>query len=430
MRAAKIAGLLAGAALAVSAFCLAASADTVTLTPEQTYALYMRDFTVTYHDTSSNIDYPLQMELYGTSAEVAPPDNLYVSGNIIDNTSTTLVPLWKQHNYIIVRFSWPSGSTFVSPYDVTDYITIVNNLNIAGLNYYSGRILVTVGNAYRPSTNTAWGSVQRTEYRLDTSNGVITHQNAISGAGRPSRILTGLSQTAGAIPADERLYLTGDSAASWFDSANTYSISSLTTVWKSPVQWGYSDTAGHTTINHLHSYFCYIECPTLSSGYIPPATTAATTAATTRREYSVLPPQSTAPAHTVDLSNLESGVAAIVQQEQEINNNLEWIGYNVMGGVNNLAYICNRLDDIYRDMVKSGQIPSNLFPMDGTLLDDIQNGLTSYTTARIPTDAAAGLTFWAWFMGKIMEQAWIAELAALGSCLAVTYFVLFRGRNS
>ena len=80
------------------------------------------------------------------------------------------------------------------------------------------------------------------------------------------------------------------------------------------------------------------------------------------------------------------------------------------------------LNKIYEKMAQSGQIP-----IDGTFMQEVQNALTSYTTARIPTDAAAGLTFWAWLMGKIMEQAWMAELAALGSCLAVTYFILFRG---
>ena len=61
MRAARYAGLLAGAALAVSAFCLGAAADTVTLTPAQTVALYGSEINVRVRrsglDESSNVTF-------------------------------------------------------------------------------------------------------------------------------------------------------------------------------------------------------------------------------------------------------------------------------------------------------------------------------------------------------------------------------------
>lgn len=412
-----------------------AEVETVTLSPEQTYALFMRDFSVTYHDTSSNIDYPLQMELYGTSAEVAPPENLFVSGGIIDSTSSTIVPLWKQHNYIIVRFSWPSGSTFVSPYANNDYITIVNNLNVAGLNYYSGRILVTVGNAFRPSNTTSWNLVQRTEYRLDTSNGVITHQNAISGAGRPVRILTGLTQSGGSIPQDEMLYLTGDTSISWFDSADTYSISSLTTVWKSPVQWGYSDTSGHVTINHLHSYFCYIECPTLSSGYIPPATTPQTTVITTKPDIPADTAASKPVAGTVDLSNLESGVAALVSQNVDIYNDLEWIGGNVMIAANNLYAISQQLERIYQKMWDNGEIPldAGLNPPNYENLQNFAQSALATRGTNSPAESTWNMQsgFAAFFtLGNTFARAPLFApfllVAGVGLAMGVLAFVLFR----
>lgn len=431
-RAAKLACMIAGAAAAVLAFSLCASAENVTLSQEQTAALYLRNASAKYYAKQSDgtfTEYNLAWEILNTPTITGNGD-LFISGAYGDNASfaQSYATAWGNSDYVFVRLKWPTASGIIPPVQSTNnYIKIDFDLSLTGISGFYGNVLLTCGNYNRPSNNTSWAVVGRSEYQYYTSTGIITQNTPVGTGGRPYRILTGLSQTAGLIPDDDKLYMYGSSTSvPIIDSSSPADLSSLSVVWRSPCAWGYFD---HTNYDTIPSFVIAIRTPQIY-GYTPPVTTPAITVATTRREYSVLPPQSTAPAHTVDLSNLESGVAAIVQQELEINNNLEWIGYNVMGGVNNLAYICNRLDDIYRDMVKSGQIPVNLFPMDGTFMNDIQNGLTSYTTARIPTDAAAGLTFWAWFMGKIMEQAWISELAALGSCLAVTYFVLFRGRNS
>lgn len=432
MRAAKIAGLLAGAALAVPAFCLAVSAENVILTQEQTAALYLRNSSASYYARLSDGTYRefnLSWEVLSTPT-ITGNGSLFISGSYGDSSSAaqSYGTLWSNSDYVFVRLKWPTDVGIAPPVQGKDnYIQIDFDLSLTGISGYYGNVLLTCGNYNRPSNNTGWAVVGRSEYRYNTSVGTITQQTPSGSGGRPYRILTGLTQTAGLIPDDDKLYMYGSSVnVPIMDSTEPADLTSLSVIWRSPCAWGYFD---HTTYDTIPSFIIAIRTP-LIYGYTPPATTSATTAATTRREYSVMPPQSTAPAHTVDLSNLESGVAAIVQQEQEINNNLEWIGNNVMGGVNNLAYICNRLDDIYRDMVKSGQIPLNLFPVDETFMNEVQNGLTSYTTAHIPDDARAGLTFWAWFMGKITEQAWIAELASLGACLAVTYFVLFRGRNS
>ena len=433
MRAARIAGLLAGAALAVSAFCLAASAENVILSREQTAALYLRNASAAYYARKSDgtfTEYNLSWEILNTPT-ITGNGGLFSVGGYGDNSSIaeSYNTLWTNSDYVFVRLKWPIDETGVIPphQGTNSYIKIDFALSLTGINGFYGNVLLTCGNYRRPSNNTAWAGVGRSEYQYNTSTGTITQNTPVGSGGRPYRILTGLSQTAGLIPDDDKLYMYGSSSnAPVIDSSTPADLTSLSIIWRSPCAWGYFD---HTVFDTIPSFVIAIRTPQIY-GYTPSTTTPATTVATTRHEYSVMPPQSTAPAHTVDLSNLESGVAAIVQQEQEINNNLEWIGNNVMGGVNNLAYICNRLDDIYRDMVKTGQIPANMFPMDGTFMDDIQNGLTSYTTARIPTDAAAGLTFWAWLMGKFTAVAFIGELAAFSAVLAVTYFILFRGRNS
>lgn len=411
-----------------------ADIETVTLTPEQTYALYMRDASVTYHDTSGDTDYSLGTILMGTSSEIAPPENLFVSGSLIDSTSTTILPLWKMHNYIIVRFTWPRDVPTIPTYARDDFITIENNLNISGLNYYSGRILVTIGNAYRPTNNTAWSSVIRTDYSLQTSNGVVTRQNAIGGSGRPSRILTGLSQNLGVIPQDDILYLTSDSAAYWFDDVNSRSITKLTTIWRSPVQWGYTDQY-HTNINRTNSWIAYIECPTLSSGYIPPATTPQTTVVTTKPDIPAETAASKPAAGTVDLSNLESGVAALVSQNVDIYNDLEWIGGNVMISANNLYSISMQLERIYQKMWDNGEIPLNAGlqpPNNESLMEFMHSALATQSNFVPQTtyNLRVGLSTYFDIGNSLLSSPIFAPfllVSAVGLALAVLAFVLFRG---
>lgn len=413
-----------------------ADIETVTLTPEQTYALFMRDFTVLYHDTSGDIDYPLHSVLMGASAEIDPPENIYVNGSIIDSTSSTIVPLWKQHNYIIMRFYFPMNSPFIPPYAQNDYITFESNLNISGLNYYSGRILVSVGNGYRPSTTSAWAIVQRSDFQLNTSGGVITHQSIIGSSGRPSRIQTGLTKgVEGVIPTDDILYMTSDANMSWFDSAETRSITKLTTIWKSPVQWGYTDPIGHATTNRPNSYILYIECPTLSSGYTPPATTPQTTVITTKPDIPAETAASKPVAGTVDLSNLESGVAALVSQNVDIYNDLEWIGGNVMIAANNLYSISQQLERIYKKMWDNGEIPldAGLNPPN---YENLQNFAQSALVTR-GTNSPAESTwnmqsgFAAFFtLGNTFARAPLFApfllVAGVGLAMGVLAFVLFR----
>lgn len=442
MRAAKIAGLLAGAALAVSAFCLAASADTVRLTPAQTVALVGNSIEGQVWSTSLGQYVPA----YAVVTSFYSPD--YVPANsfadmFIYNTNgsypafSQAFPDFADRSYVVYALSsspfvtsWPSWV----PQDNSTHsdFTCDFSLPIQGCSSIRFSVLYTSA----AFSGGYYGNVSRSTAILQNSAGVVA-KHPLGQANINQRYWLGLwpfyngayGSNGQSVPENARQSLAMIPLD--YSAESVFSVSGFSLALNmvrgaqidndSPFHGLYNGTPDSTYLPLL-----LIECPQISD-YVPVETT---TAATTRREYSVMPPQSTAPAHTVDLSNLESGVAAIVQQEQEMNNNLEWIGNNMVGAVNNLALICNKLDDIYRDMVKSGQIPSNLFPVDETFMNEVQNGLTSYTTARIPDDARAGLTFWAWFMGKIMEQAWIAELAALGSCLAVTYFVLFRGRNS
>lgn len=95
---------------------------------------------------------------------------------------------------------------------------------------------------------------------------------------------------------------------------------------------------------------------------------------------------------TVDLSNLESGVAAIVQQEIYNGDTLDWIGENQRRAVNNLATIIDQLNAIYAKMWSDGEInaDSGLEPPAPEVLQSFvssalaaQSGTTTYILSGI-----------------------------------------------
>lgn len=439
MRAARIAGLLAGAALAVSAFCLGVFADTITLTPSQTVALIGANVQGTVYSNDTIYNQPCYAVWTGhTTSEYVAPNyiaNMLLYGNPASYPSfTTAFPDFSDRNYLIyailpttsMAVGWPTWK--ISDSSAHTDFTCNFSLPIQSCTSMRFSVLYTAASAY----DGIYGNVNNSSALLSRS-GAVVGRHPLGAASQHSRFALGMwpfyngtYQDTAQVPENARQRLAMipmDNTSETEFSVSGFSVG-LNMVRAVNVD---SDSPLHDISNGFLDPFVVplllIECPTISD-YVPQVTT---TAVTTRPQYPLSGAQTAATVQTVDLSQLESGVAAIVEQGIEANNNLDWIGGNVMIGVNNLAYIANRLDDIYSAMQQAGQIPVDAT---GEFMNGVQSGLTSYTTARIPTDAAAGLTFWAWLMGKIMEQAWIAELAALGSCLAVTYFILFRGRNS
>ena len=180
-----------------------------------------------------------------------------------------------------------------------------------------------------------------------------------------------------------------------------------------------------------------IECPTISD-YVPvttapPVTT--TAPATTRREYPLGGAQTAAPVQTVDLSYLESGVVAIVEQQLEMNNNLDWIGNNVMIGVNNLAYIANRLDDIYNRMWNEGELNLEYGfapPTNQNLHDFVVSALATHTNtvSESSYNLRGGMSTYFDIGNSLLSSPLFQPfvlVAAVGLALAVLAFVLFRG---
>lgn len=429
-RAAKIAGSIAGAVAAALAIVLPVYAEsaTLTLTPNQTLALYGASFTADRYSmgeyvSSVTFQYVGKTSDYGSSQY---GQNCSVLGFYNDSSVNTIGERAKinQYDYLIYKYdahNWSSANSL--------NFTINIPADLQGITGYCGGFMVGVGDYQTAGTNYMYNSDvlyytskgQRQYYvNRNSNNGPVIAHIALSSP-----------DSFGQVPDSDivavQYYVMQDPDMLRFDGQEFNTVS-FSINYGSAGGPSWSAVTGWST-----ALYVFLPCPVLYD-YAVPSTTVpvtGTTAATTRpaatHRYTLVPPVSTAPAHTVDLSNLESGVAAIVQQGIDANNNLDWIGNNMYIGVNNLSYIANRLDDIYAAMQRAGKVPVD---STGDLINGVQSGLTSYTTARIPDDARDGLTFWAWLMSKIMAQAWIASLAALGGFLAVTYFILFRGRNS
>lgn len=420
MRAAKLACMIAGAAAAALAFCMPAGADTnyIRLTPSQTVALYGSSITMRL-DNLQDVEFSYagtSKEYVGSGAYGDKIPILTVMG-VSSGNETYYKTILNQAEFVyyharVRNWQYYAGTRF----------TATLRPMLAGISGYEGNFLFSYG-GYNASPN---NTTRQSTLLFNTTQGQKTYSTEL-GFSYTAVLKTALEPVSafGTVSDGYTLAATFtamyDNNAIMFPQQQQFDMDTITVTWASA--GGIYDSA--ITGGYTDLYFA-IQCPRIYD-YTPPVVTTTTPAATTRRQYTVLPPQSTAPAYTVDLSTLESGVAAIVQQGVQANNTLDWIGNNAYIGVNNLAYIADRLDDIYAAMQQAGQIPVD---SSGELMSGVRDGLTSYTTARIPDDATAGLTFWAWLMGKIMEQAWIAGLASLGACLAVTYFILFRGRNS
>lgn len=177
-----------------------------------------------------------------------------------------------------------------------------------------------------------------------------------------------------------------------------------------------------------------IGCPAISQ-YEPnavvttaPRVTTAPSVTTTRKVTGTA-----APAYTyvtqepLDLSNIESGIAQIIQQEYEQNQKLDWIGNNAEAAVYDLGLICDKLDAIYELMKEQGDIEP--VHTDADFAAWFQVALSSETTVRIPDEATDGLSFIAYLLTILQNVGWFAAMGALGLATGVAYWIIFKGRG-
>lgn len=176
--------------------------------------------------------------------------------------------------------------------------------------------------------------------------------------------------------------------------------------------------------NAISDYFLiYISCPVLYMDYTPPIPETTEPAPATTR------PDFTTYNFTYDLSPLETN------QINQINIQNQQLGVE-MAQLDSLNYIAKKLDQIYNDMVKSGEIPVNLISADPlhTLDPDVQtqmlNALNGYTTAQIP-DAGNGYEFYhsLFYAFTTGDLAFFGVLGAFSLAVAVLCWFVFRGRG-
>lgn len=171
-----------------------------------------------------------------------------------------------------------------------------------------------------------------------------------------------------------------------------------------------------------------IGCPKIYD-YTEPAVTTAPVSAVTTAPRTTRAPAQTAVSYVtgsgIDLSNIESGIREIIWNQEQQKWQLSWIGQNMEGAVNNLALICQKLDAIYDLMEKQGDISQPNTAFDDWMLA----ALSTHTTARIPDEAAGGLSFIAYLLEQLNQVSWFAAIGALGLATGVAYWIIFKGRG-
>lgn len=430
---ARRAGAIAGAAAAVLAFCVPAFAEsTLRLTPAQSLALYGGTISAdryewgTFVETVS-FDYVGKTSDYGSSAYGENCSVLSIYNDPQTNISGQRA-LINQYDYLIYRYvahNWQTNNSLQFSINIP--------AELEGITGYAGGIMVSCGgyNTYGTDYMYAMDCVYYTnkgsktvDCNRNSNNGPVIAHIAMA---QPDAFGVVNDKDIVAVQyfaMQDPEYLHYDGLE--FDLTNFR------------INYGHSSGNGQSMVTGYNTYlYIMLPCPVLYD-YDVPATTAPTVSTTTTtitrpavtQRYTLAPPLSTAPVHTVDLSNLESGVAAIVQQGIDANNNLDWIGNNMYIGVNNLSYIANRLDDIYDAMLKAGEVPVNGSDTQD-MIAAVGSALGEYTTARIPDDATQGVRFWAAIVKFLYDDlGWAAGLAAFGLAMSLTCWILFRGRNA
>lgn len=439
---------------------LRACADEITLTPEQTYALLGQRVSGLVHSNVNNQDVLLDC----TAVFSRCLSSNFVPTNYIDYDFITYSPLDNQGN---PTNSYPAFSSVLPDIQKRQYLVFFISPTVPGdvptgwpswtpTDSYAWHDLtcdftlpiqsctdIKFSVLYSASSTGAgyYGNVNNSTILLNNSSGVVA-RHPIGQAGINSRFFTLLTpfykpynMDLAQVPEANRVNLACVPLDFHTENYDSFSISGFNASLN--MVQGYYNQNSNSPFDSVwltsgtYTPLLYIQCPTISD--YTPATTAPQT---TPSPATLQPPMSTAPSETVDLSNLESGVAAIVGQLNEANNYLDWIGYNQYIAAADLDHIANTLDLIYAKMWDAGEVPQNA----GLQPPDYEN-LRNFAASALATRASGVTTvsgfdmqgnFSAFFdVGKSLVGAPIFApfilAASVGLGLAVFAFVLFRG---
>lgn len=447
MRAARIAVLMAGAAAAASAFCLGVSADTVTLTPAQTVALYGTEINVKVRrsglDETSNVSFHYAFPLSSVGNQAQGGGFTNTSGL---NMTIGLANEIKALNgcvYIAQESDWGGGAfptwnshntnVGLSSAELNTSVNIGQYTDIAQYVAWScgtwDYVREQYTNTWPLDSECPWEARHNAPLQGSTtiSSGVALKVNS------PSRwwVGTGLLPTYawnGTDPLDEsstpsfaflRLYATTLTTGL---SVNEMRIGmqNLQQVHRTGSQAPYGDV------------WLIVFTPTIKD-HVPATTTqpATTRPPATTRKQGVTGVNPIGTAETgVDIDYIATDLAEIIRNQRHQIAQLDVENRNSQIIANNTSELVNTLNLIYELMLQDGEIPVQPEP-DGFDMGAIQSAIQGYTTARIPEQAEGGVRFLAALVQFINDElTWAAALGALGLALSVTCWILFRGRNA
>ena len=393
----------------------AASATLITLTPEQTLALYGTSISGIYYNPNTHTDNPITFDFVQMARDWVPT-NLWDRGLYIYAYSSSAYYGSGDHdamNYEYLVY-YASLSNFVTTQNWESHANIYLPFSVSfpGVSAFQQRFFYPTRNGY---LNTGYSSAW-TCY-LDTSIGMLPYAPAHSGT---NSLLTCQIPTyqhrAGDSLVESQTCVCAGIYFDRFDLDATYDVNG--------VQLNLSmvealDMQGRIYPDNIYNdvptkgLFLFVQCPQVSNYTLPLTGTGQTATYPTQQ--------------TVDLSNLESGVAAIVREEQ---NNNAWNRVHT----DQLNTIIDQLNAIYAAMARNGEVPVSLDPADpyavfnSDVLHDI-DGITTHTMAQLPPVGNGAQA-----VGSLVDEVFslnsiFMAVGAFSLGFAVFCWFVFRGRG-
>lgn len=409
----------------------------VTLTPEQTLALYGREFDGQYYNSSTGGIRPIHFDFFGTTAKWIPIGGnsgsyfgkTYIMGlNDSDSDVESRIQNTEFLIYKADRYNDWGGDDWVTNTNSSHAnIALGFSVDLSGLSYFTQTILwsESQGWAY-PDNEASWVLSD-----LSSNSSYRTYSKARGDWGHYYDCLMvnmpfyKWDRDDGAINEDRimrcAMFLL-DIGTLGYEDNYAYNNQNLVLNYV-----GAYDTEFYNTdvinIPHNTSVFLLIGTPTITGVDVFPATTTTTTGTTgigSTVSYQTFP--------TVDLSALESGVGTMVQMQDEGN-------YYERIQIDQLNIIINQLNDIYNAMVQRGEVPVSLsdaspYPtLNSDVVSDVAGAVTSYTTAQLPDsgNGAAGLTAISSGLGLFSSEFQVLGVFFL--TFSVFTWFIFRGRG-
>lgn len=440
MTAAKIAGILAGAAAAASAFGLRAYAAGFRLSLSQTRALYGDTLSGTYYNATSNTYDDTTFRFAGyttdwitdTEGEAGLWIPFYSIFNATGDSNAALTRWSKSAPAVVYSASFLHG-TFVpnSGDNNIANVELSTSVNITNIKHFDQNIwwsanLQPTYDGTNITDGLAWGAP-------DNSWG-------ISNCSSPIGNVRDYAEHNGAYQAWQRAYTYG--ACRLYNPdvlLPSYYHAPFYSVRLRPASDSNNDYFDYTGLTlHLNAVntaisggvfdrvYLFVQCPEIDGEFVGPTMPVTTSVTTTTPIWTAETAASYSTSITID---------GFADDVQEIIRNQRWQIYydqiqirNQMAINENLRIIINQLNDIYNAMIRNADVPLNT---GGSMWQEMAGALTGMTTNTMPNYVLQGLTFWADCSQEILiRYDFLVPLGAFALTMLVIYYVLFKGRTS